>query len=120
MYDTRQRLLYVGMTEQPLAVRLLRHQEDKRWWSEVAYVTIEPHASIAGASRAELAAIETESPRYNRAGRPHQYGLFKPAALERLRTRSEAEMLAEAKQAFDEMIRIRGGSVEVVDEEEEE
>lgn len=56
-------LLYVGITAN-LADRLTDHQ-DKRWWPEVASMTLEPFTSRKAAAEAERAAIGAEAPRYN-------------------------------------------------------
>lgn len=66
-YDAKDRLLYVGISKAPLA-RLDQHRHDKPWWTDVARMTLEHHATREAASRAEIAAIRSESPMYNVSG----------------------------------------------------
>jgi hypothetical protein len=59
-------LLYVGITGVG-TVRWFTHSRQKEWWPEVATVDLEHYQDRAEARAAELAAIRTESPRYNLA-----------------------------------------------------
>lgn len=58
-------LLYIGATVNPGA-RLHAHGRDRDWWTEVASITLEHHASRDAAFAAERRAILGERPRYNR------------------------------------------------------
>ncbi|HEY1127263.1 MAG TPA: hypothetical protein VGF83_05840 [Actinomycetota bacterium] len=62
-------LLYVGITGN-LPRRLGEHSSDKPWWLQVQHVTTSHYRSREEAATAELAAIRTEHPRFNVAGRP--------------------------------------------------
>jgi len=50
--------------------RFATHASLKRWWPEVTRKTVELHAKRDDAAEAELAAIRTENPLHNIAGRP--------------------------------------------------
>jgi hypothetical protein len=63
-FDDAGELLYVGITMNP-AARWKQHQGDKHWWTEVANITVEPHANRKMVLEAERLAIITEKPRYN-------------------------------------------------------
>lgn len=65
MYDVDGMLLYVGLTNDP-AGRFRGHSA-KDWWEEVASITLEHHCDREDLKFAELEAIETEFPLYNRA-----------------------------------------------------
>lgn len=67
MYAASGRLLYVGMTG-GLDRRLVSHEE-KRWFPQVASITLEWHPTRDAAAEAERQAIATEHPRINIAGR---------------------------------------------------
>lgn len=69
LFDNAGALLYVGMAFDPDA-RCLKHQYEKPWWHEVAHREVEWFADRRLAREAEAKAIKTESPRYNRSGRP--------------------------------------------------
>ena len=69
LYDVGDSLLYIGITED-LKVRFATHASLKRWWPEVTRKTVELHAKRDDAAEAELAAIRTENPLHNIAGRP--------------------------------------------------
>lgn len=71
-FDRRRRLLYVGITDAPLA-RIHAHGSRAEWWSLVATATFVHYATRAEAVEAERAAIRDELPIYNRAHavRPH-------------------------------------------------
>lgn len=70
-YSRTGQLLYVGITNDP-SKRFKEHGLDKPWWSRVAEIKIERFSSRAELAAAEIRAIETEHPRYNRA---HSAGL---------------------------------------------
>jgi hypothetical protein len=69
LYGVSDLLLYVGITED-LKTRFATHASLKRWWPEVTRKTVELHAKRDDAAEAELAAIRTEDPLHNIAGRP--------------------------------------------------
>jgi predicted GIY-YIG superfamily endonuclease len=64
-------LLYVGVTRD-IAVRFSSHEQDKRWWPQVARKTMTWYGSRDEALTAEDAAIAAESPAYNIAGVPRE------------------------------------------------
>lgn len=61
-------LLYVGETNDPMR-RWREHSQTKPWFSEVVTFTRESFPDREAARKAELAAIRTERPQYNIAGR---------------------------------------------------
>ncbi|MFZ4266531.1 GIY-YIG nuclease family protein [Streptomyces arboris] len=65
--DARGRLLYVGITADPDA-RFKKHEGTAPWWPLVTRRAVEWHSTRPEAERAELTAIGTERPLYNRAG----------------------------------------------------
>lgn len=65
-YSASGELLYVGITNDPDR-RFSRHGSEKPWWCRVADIKIERFASREELAQAEVRAIETEHPRYNRA-----------------------------------------------------
>lgn len=65
-FDENDRLLYVGLAVDPNA-RLLNHQRDKAWWSEVSRTTLAVLPTRADAEYYEAHAILSEHPLYNRA-----------------------------------------------------
>jgi predicted GIY-YIG superfamily endonuclease len=65
-YDAAGELLYVGITSNPKS-RWRAHACDKPWWHEVARKQVTWFETRTEASIAELHAIETESPRYDRS-----------------------------------------------------
>lgn len=66
IYGAKSRLLYVGITTD-LEKRLGQHSE-KSWWTEVRAIESQTHESRANARAAEVEAIRSERPIYNRAG----------------------------------------------------
>ena len=60
-------LLYIGSTG-PSYERFRGHERTQPWWTDVASVTIEHHATREEASIAEMKAIGTEHPRHNKVG----------------------------------------------------
>lgn len=66
--DSSGGLLYVGISFSVVR-RTGEHRRDRSWWSEVASITLEWFDSREDAIEAERKAIESESPRYNIAGR---------------------------------------------------
>lgn len=69
LFDAEDHLLYVGASMSAPA-RLEAHRRDKSWWPEVARATFEHYETRHLATVAEADAIESEHPRYNKAG-PH-------------------------------------------------
>lgn len=65
-YDSDDTLLYVGITSDPFA-RFRSHARDKTWYHCVVRSTMEHFKTRGGLVLAEMKAIQTEKPRYNRA-----------------------------------------------------
>lgn len=65
LYDDRDRLLYVGITNS-VGARFKEHEATKEWWSEVWSSRWEWFATRAIALKAEKDAIWFEQPVYNR------------------------------------------------------
>lgn len=65
-YDKEDRLLYVGITHDPKA-RWRFHAVEKPWWHEVARKEVTWFETRTEAGIAELRAIETEGPLYDRS-----------------------------------------------------
>lgn len=63
-FNTDGDLLYIGITIDP-GSRWKGHAADKKWWHEVTTITLEHHPSRVAVEAAEIAAIQTEHPRYN-------------------------------------------------------
>lgn len=63
-YDQADRLLYVGKTISPRQ-RLKKHRQEKDWFTDVAAIKLERHATEADALDAERQAILAESPVHN-------------------------------------------------------
>ena len=63
-FNDQDRLLYVGLTNN-IRSRVGDHRRDKPWWKYAVTIRLERYDSLAELARAELAAIETEHPRYN-------------------------------------------------------
>lgn len=76
VYDAADRLLYVGITTN-LRERLRSHSHrppaGSAWWPQVAYCSLERFPEVWMALRAEVEAIHTEYPLYNkRSARPRE------------------------------------------------
>jgi predicted GIY-YIG superfamily endonuclease len=69
LYDTDDRLLYIGVTKDPPA-RFAAHRSDKPWWPHVARREMTWWPTRHKACEAESAAIRSEAPLHNRAGTP--------------------------------------------------
>jgi predicted GIY-YIG superfamily endonuclease len=65
LFDVRGSLLYVGISGTTIS-RLNQHAADKEWFSEVVQVICEHFPSRSEAAAAELRAIRTEMPVFNR------------------------------------------------------
>jgi hypothetical protein len=68
-FDSEGHLLYVGISLRAFA-RLCEHQSGAKWWLKIARVTIEQFGTRRAAEDAEVLAIKTELPLYNRAHKP--------------------------------------------------
>jgi predicted GIY-YIG superfamily endonuclease len=68
MYNRYGCLLYVGMTRNA-GERFEAHASSKSWWIEVAHIDVSHHVTREMARVAELVAIRTEHPMYNKADR---------------------------------------------------
>lgn len=66
-FDVAGRLLYVGISLSAVH-RLTQHRTGSPWFNEIAKITIEWFASRTAALDAELVAIRTEHPAWNKAG----------------------------------------------------
>lgn len=75
LYDTEDRLLYVGVAND-LDVRLKRHANEKDWWSLVARRDITQFDNRLDAMYEESRAIERESPIHNKRPGLHPIGLM--------------------------------------------
>ncbi len=82
MFDEADHLLYVGVTRH-LSRRKSKHKKFKRWYGDVARIKCEPFTSRIDAEDAELKAIQTESPRYNIAGKTRPFTSSADALYER-------------------------------------
>lgn len=67
-YDEDWRLLYVGISKQ-IPMRLRSHNSEKPWWTDACTLTLEHYPTRHEALAAEAAAIVTENPVYNIAGK---------------------------------------------------
>lgn len=65
-FDAHDRLLYVGITGDPES-RFHAHSSDKPWWGHVATIKLERFPSRKALAEAEIIAIQSERPKYNRA-----------------------------------------------------
>lgn len=63
-FDQYDRLLYVGISIQPLN-RLGQHQSSKSWWTQIVRVEMVHYADRATAKAVETKAIQDERPLYN-------------------------------------------------------
>lgn len=100
LYDTKSRLLYVGISNNPRA-RWASHAADKDWWSDVAVREVEwfPSRGIAETEEARLiAALEppkNSAPGMPRRDQPHvqriRPGWEPPALMAALVAQYEAE-----------------------------
>jgi GntR family transcriptional regulator len=68
LYDKRDVLLYIGITEN-LGARMNAHAGSQRWWGQVHRMTVEMLPDRAAAETAETVAIRAEVPPYNKAKR---------------------------------------------------
>lgn len=90
-FNADEELLYVGSTFQP-HIRWKEHKK-RDWFREVAAVRVEHFDDVEEMKRAEWAAIKTESPRYNIAGRVPE-----PVQRPAMAWRSEEEWAARTAQ----------------------
>lgn len=75
--DGRRRLLYVGITLNPLQ-RLRRHRSTQEWWDQVREIYLEMHGSRRLLLIAEQEAIDAERPAYNLMGSDPSLSSDKP------------------------------------------
>jgi predicted GIY-YIG superfamily endonuclease len=68
-YDHDGKLLYVGITN-TWYQRFHDHERKAGWFSKVAYSTFEWHENRKSVEAAELQAIRTENPEFNKANNP--------------------------------------------------
>jgi hypothetical protein len=68
-YDADGKLLYVGISLSAV-IRLAAHKETSEWFNKIVQVKIERFPTRKMALVAEQAAILTENPEYNIAGKP--------------------------------------------------
>jgi excinuclease UvrABC nuclease subunit len=73
--DADGRLLYVGIAEDPEQRILAGHVNGSRWIRHAASIELALHADRPAARAAELLAIKTENPVFNRLGRSSQAAL---------------------------------------------
>ncbi len=66
-FDGHDQLLYVGISEAPLA-RWKGHSKTQPWWNDIDRIEAARYDTRGEAESAELAAIRFESPRYNIRG----------------------------------------------------
>lgn len=66
IFGARRELVYVGITDD-YEKRMAQHSE-KAWWSELRTIETVDYDTRAEAVEAELCAIQTEFPKYNKAG----------------------------------------------------
>ena len=66
-YNQEGDLLYVGISHNALG-RLAQHARQQGWYEDIAYVTLQHFDNKPAAEAAELMAIRTQKPRYNRHG----------------------------------------------------
>jgi predicted GIY-YIG superfamily endonuclease/ribosomal protein S27E len=65
-FNAQDELLYIGITKNPWH-RFKSHQNQKAWFRDVAKSTMEHFPSRRELITAEIRAIQTENPKYNRA-----------------------------------------------------
>ena len=68
-FDKDSNLLYVGITN-TWHQRFHQHERTAGWFSRVAHATFEPYESREAVEAAELVAIKTENPQFNKASNP--------------------------------------------------
>lgn len=109
LHDAAGNYLYAGVSAEP-RTRFQAHAYDKDWWSEVATREITWFDTRAEAEAAEVVAIRTKSPRYNKAipdenGR-YTIGVGRPKwepdpdhtdLLAQLRQAADAQRIAEGR-----------------------
>ncbi len=68
-FNSDHRLLYVGITDHG-PKRWDAHAREKRWWGDVATITLERHPIRLQAETAEATAIAAEQPLHNKPSGP--------------------------------------------------
>ncbi|QLJ01510.1 GntR family transcriptional regulator [Streptomyces sp. NEAU-sy36] len=79
LFDTDDRLLYVGISSEPKA-RMRDHAAEKSWWGDVATRDFEWFDSRQEAAEAEIEAIRNEQPLHNHAHNTSAVLALLPAA----------------------------------------
>ncbi len=64
-FNSNGELIYVGQTHDP-SERLSKHRTNSLWWDLVASTTYTRYETLAEATQAEITAIRTERPLWNR------------------------------------------------------
>ena len=64
-FDINNNLLYIGISCSPI-LRLKQHIYGSTWADEIATVTVEKFSSRKEVAKAEINAIQTENPKYNK------------------------------------------------------
>ncbi|WP_435643840.1 GIY-YIG nuclease family protein [Streptomyces sp. H49] len=71
LYDAEDRLLYVGITRN-LARRWDQHSRAQSWWHLVTRREAEWHTDRASAEAAEITAVQSEAPQFNKDHVPNR------------------------------------------------
>jgi prevent-host-death family protein len=99
LFSAAGRLLYVGISSNP-DERLKQHASTAPWWKEVASHAVERHPDRAAAAAAELEAIKTEGPQYNRAGSDvpigREFAEFESVSVAQFRARASDVVIESA------------------------
>ncbi|WP_405893818.1 GIY-YIG nuclease family protein [Streptomyces sp. NBC_00104] len=76
-YAADQRPVYFGVSSGS-ALRLVDHRRTAAWWPLVEFISISVYPTYREATKAETAAIQAESPAFNRQGlRPRKQAVIK-------------------------------------------
>lgn len=90
-YDRSDVLLYVGITNNPES-RFSDHRREQPWWDKAVNIKLEHFKNRGELAQAEITAIQTEHPKYNKV---HAAGL-----LETIRTATEVTHISEDASRF--------------------
>lgn len=94
-YDSEDTLLYIGITGDPMN-RWSGHSHDKTWYRDVARSSMEHFESRGALAAAEIHAIRTEKPRYNRT----HNSVPQPPTIAAVRTRNNFSKLTSDASRF--------------------